>query len=168
MVFMKQLDLGTLSTLKTSPLTLGAPSRLTRGVWLLGVAACLVFMWSVALLLGWLQETPNGISFQRLPNLNETLLWLLPLLLANLSLGMALGGVRLHFDADALRLRSVWPSRGQYELPWTELSYARFWEEKTRSRETLYAARFVFNDNEVSCRLSNAKVWMTLKEQFSA
>ena len=165
---MKQLDLGTLSTLKTSPLTLGAPSRLTRGVWLLGVAACLIFIWSVALPIGWLLETPEGVSFGRLPNLNETLLWLLPLLLAGLSLGMALGGVRLRFDADALRLRSLWPSRGQHELAWTELSYARFWEERTRSRETLYAARFVFGNIEVSCRISNAKVWSTLKEQFSA
>lgn len=162
-----QLDLGTLSTLKMSPLTLGAPSRVTRGTWLLGVAACLLFIWSVALPIGWVKETATGLSFQRLPRLGETFLWLLPLLLAGLSLGMALGGVRLQFATDALKLRSIWPSRKHYSFPWTELSYARFWEEPTRSRETLYAAKFVFARTEVRCRLPNKKVWLALKEQFN-
>jgi len=165
---MENLDLGTLSTLRASPLTLGAPSRLTRGVWLLGTGACLVFLWSVAVPIGWLRETRAGIGFGRLPYVSETLLWLLPLLLAALSLGMALGGVRLNFGADALELRSVWPSRGQHSFPWRDLRYARFWEEQTRSRETLYAVRLVFDGSEVSCRLPNKKVWLSLKEKLGA
>lgn len=163
----KQLDLGTLSTLTASPLTLGAPSRVTRGVWLLGVGACLVFLWSIALPIGWLQETGTGIGFGRLPYLSETLLWLLPLLLATLSLGMALGGVRLTFGADTLELRSLWPSSTHQSFRWAKLRYARFWEEQSRNGETLYAIRLVFESAELSFRVPNKKVWLALKERLA-
>ncbi len=165
---MKSVDLGVLGTRSLSPLVLGAPSRLTRSVWLLGAAGCLVFLWSVASTIGWLVPGASGFGFGRAPTLLETVFWLPPLLLAGFSLGMALGGVSLSFGEPGLEVRSQWPSRGRRTHRWSGLRYARFWEEVTRSREQLYAMRFVFSEEEITLRVSNRAVWLGLRERFAA
>ena len=165
---MKSVDLGVLTTRSLSPLVLGAPSRATRSVWLLGAAGCLVFLWSVASTIGWL--VPGAYLFQlgRVPTLLETVFWLPPLVLAGLSLGMASGGVRVSFLDEGLELRSQWPSRTRETYAWGTLRYARFWEEATRSREQLCVVRFVFAEEDITLRISNEKVWLSLRERFSA
>ena len=165
---MKHFDLGILSTQRAAPLVLGAPSRVTRAVWLLGVVGCLIFLWSVATTLGWVVPSGVGLGVGRYPSLFETVFWLPAVLLAGLSLGMSLGGVKLLFTEEGLELRSLWPSKGQRHFRWTELSYARFWEEPSRSREQLFAVRFVFATSEVTCKVPNEKVWLALREQFTA
>ena len=162
------LDLGTLTLLRATPLTLGAPSRLTRGVWLLGVAGCLVFLWSVASTIGWLEPTLSGYRVARLPTLPETVFWLPPLILAGLALGMSLGGVRATFSGDRLQVRSLWPSRKQASYSWAAFRYARFWEERSRSREQLLVMRFVFEEADITLRVSNEQVWHQLRERFAA
>ena len=127
---MKSLDLGVLGVQRLSPLVLTAPSRLTRSVWLLGAAGCLVFLWSVASTIGWLMPGVNGFRLGRVPTLFETVFWLPPLVLAGLSLGMALGGVKLSFGEPGVELRSQWPSRSCRTYPWSTLHYARFWKKR--------------------------------------
>ena len=162
------LDLGTLTLLRATPLTLGAPSRLTRGVWLLGGAGCLVFLWSVASTIGWLEPAPTGYRVARLPTLLETVFWLPPLVLAGLALGMSLGGVRATFSEERLLVRSLWPSRNQNSYRWATFRYARFWEEQTRSRERLLVMRFVFEEADITLRVSDEHVWHRLRERFAA
>lgn len=168
MTGVKSLDLGVLTTRRLDPLVLGAPSRVTRVVWLMGAAGCLVFLWSVASSIGWLEPGASGFQLTRAPTLFEAVFWLPPLLLAGFSLGMALGGVKLSFREAGLDLRSQWPSRGRMVYSWSALRYARFWEEPTPSREQLYAMRFVFSEGEVTVRVSNRSVWLNLREQFTA
>ena len=137
-------------------------------MWLLGAAGCLVFLWSVASTFSWLEPGANGFRLGRAPTLFETVFWLPPLLLAGFSLGMALGGVKLSFGEPGLELRSQWPSRSCRTYSWSALRYARFWEEATRSREQLYALRFVFAEEEITLRISNHNVWSSLRERFTA
>lgn len=162
------MDLGVLTAQRLNPLVLGAPSHVTRAVWLLGAAGCLVFLWSVASTIGWLEPGASGFELARAPTLFEALFWLPPLLLASFSLGMALGGVKLSFQETGLDLRSQWPSRRRIVYSWSALRYARFWEEATPNREQLYAMRFVFGGGEVTARVSNKSVWLNLREQFTA
>ena len=162
------IDLGTLALLSNAPLTLGAPSRLTRGVWLLGVVGCLVFLWSVASTIGWLEPAASGYRVARLPTLFETVFWLPPLILIGLALGMSVGGVRVTFSQERLTVRSLWPSRSQDSYGWATFRYARFWEERTRSRERLLVMRFVFEDADITLRVSNERVWRQLRERFVA
>ena len=162
------MDLGTLTLLKRAPLTLGAPSRLTRGVWLLGVVGCLVFLWSVASTIGWLEPAASGYRVARLPTLLETLFWLPPVVLAGLALGMSLGGVRVTFSDERLQVRSLWPSRKQNSHRWATFRYARFWEERTRNRERLLVMRFVFEEADITLRISDEQVWHQLRERFAA
>lgn len=167
-VVMNSVDLGVLGIRNLAPLVLGAPSRATRSVWLVGAAGCLVFLWSVASTIGWLVPGASGFQLGRAPTLFETLFWLPPLLLAGFSLGMALGGVNLSFGDAGLDLRSQWPSRGRRTYRWSDLRYARFWEEATRSREQLYAVRFVFAEADITLRLADQSVWSSLRERFAA
>ena len=162
------LDLGTLALLRANPLTLGAPSRLTRGVWLLGVVGCLVFLWSVASTIGWLEPATTGYRVARLPTLFETVFWLPPLILMGLALGMSVGGVRVAFSEERLLVRSLWPSSKQDSYRWATFRYARFWEEQTRSRERLLVMRFVFEDADITLRVSNEQIWHQLRERFAA
>ena len=165
---MTRVDLGVLATLSLSPLVLGAPSRLTRVVWLAGGIGCLVFLWSVASTVGWLTPGPTGFGLGRAPTLFETVLWLPPLLLAGFALGMGLGGVRLSFFDEGLEVRSQWPSRARTAYPWSTLRYARFFEEATRSRERLFVMRFVFAEAEMTLRVADEHVWTSLRERFGA
>ena len=162
------MDLGTLTLLERAPLTLGAPSRVTRGVWLLGVAGCLVFLWSVASTIGWLEPALTGYRVARLPTLFETVFWLPPLILMGLALGMSVGGVRVAFSDEQLSVRSLWPTRSQDSYRWATFRYARFWEEQTRSRERLFVMRFVFEDADITLRVSDERVWHQLRERFAA
>ena len=159
-------DLGTLRVQGLAPLTLGAPSRWTRGVWLFSAGACLLFLVSVAVSLGWL-DTSAGLRFGRAPTLLETVFWLLPVVLTGFTLGMSLGGVRLIFEEEGLLCRSLWPASQRHVYLWSELRYARFWEEQTRSREQLYTTRLVFSDSEITFRLARPHIWQGLREQFS-
>lgn len=152
------LDLGVLRTRqRAGQTTFYAPGSLTRGVWFLGVAACGLYLHSVALSLGW---------FGRLPTFSETPFWLLPLLLAGLFAVLASGGVRLTVGEEALELTNFWPQRGRRALFWREMQGVRFFEEQTRSRETLYGLRFRFPEAEVTFRTADPAVWGALRERF--
>ena len=65
----------------------------------MGALMCGVYLYSVALSLGW---------FERLPTLSETPFWLLPGLLGGLFGALALGGVRLTVGAVGLELQNFW------------------------------------------------------------
>ncbi len=153
------LDLGILRVRQTAagPVTFYAPGPLTRGVWLLGVLACGVYLYSVALSLGW---------FGRFPLLSETPFWLLPLLLGGLFAVLASGGVRLSIGAAGLELRGFWPQRSRRVLLWCELQGVCFFEESTRSREKLYGVRFRFPEAEVTFRMADPAAWGLLQERF--
>ena len=156
------LDLGVLRARRQvsqtpARFTFYAPGSLTRGVWLLGALMCGVYLYSVALSLGW---------FGRLPTLSETPFWLLPGLLGGLFGALALGGVRLTVGAVGLELQNFWPQRSRRVLLWNDLQGVRFFEEETRSREQLYGVRFRFPGAEVTFRTANPAVWAALRERF--
>ena len=169
-------DLGTLSVklrarqsdsdqLHFDIIILSAPSRVTRGVWLFGAAGCLVFLYSAALTLGWFTPLPD-LSFNRLPALPETFFWLLPLILCAFSLSLAVGGTRVTLFQEGLELSGFWPNRVRHVYPWSDLIFTRFWDEQTRSRETLYGVRFRFKEANLTLFVGNKKVWEGLKERF--
>ena len=162
-------DLGTLRRTcggEASELVLVAPSWFTRAVWLLGGAGCLVFLWSVALSLGWLEADIRRVTPLRAPLVAEVFFWLLPLLLSLLCFAMAAGGVRVTLRDEGLELRGLWPSRERSVYVWSKLRHARFWEERTRSRERLLVVRFSFEETEVVFRLADEGVWEGLRERF--
>ena len=152
------LDLGVLRVRRTTPQpTFYAPGSLTRGVWLAGMLACGVYLYSVALSLGW---------FGRAPTLSETPFWLLPGLLGGLFGMLASGGVRLTLKEAGLELHTFWPQRSRRVFLWRDLQGVRFFEEETRSREQLYGVRFRFPAAEVTFRTADAAVWAALRERF--
>ena len=165
-------DLGTLSVkLRTDGsdsahdiIILSAPSRATRAVWLFGAAGCLVFLYSAALTLGWFTPSPNLSG--RLPTLPETFFWLLPLVLCAFSLSLAVGGTRVILSHEGLELSGFWPNRVKHVYTWSDLLLVRFWDEQTRSRETLYGVRFRFKGANLTLFVGNKKVWEGLKERF--
>ena len=164
-------DLGTLGV-KVRPnrphadiVVLAAPSRATRAVWILGAGGCLLFLYSAALTLGWITPLPD-LSFARLPTLPETFFWLLPLILCAFSLTLALGGTRVTLFEERLELSGFWPNRAEHVYPWSDLLLVRFWDEQTRSRETLYGVRFRFKEANLTLFVGNKKVWEGLKERF--
>ena len=164
-------DLGTLRRARkgvASELVLVAPSWLTRAVWLFCGAGCLVFLWSVALSLGWLEADAARVILLRAPLIAEGFFWLLPLLLSLLCFAMAAGGVRVTLFDEGLELRGLWPSRERSVYPWSRLRHARFWEERTRSRERLLVVRFSFEGAEVMFRVADEGVWEGLRERFRA
>ncbi len=156
--FEYELDLGVLRTRQTAGQTVFyAPGSLTRGVWLLGVAACGLYLYSVALSLGW---------FGRFPTLSETPFWLLPLLLGGLFAVLAVGGVRVTVGKEGLELTHFWPQRSCRTLFWGELQGVRFFDEETKSREKLYGMRFRFPEAEVTLRTADPAAWGALRERF--
>ena len=160
-------DLGTLRRVKGAGETvLAAPGLLTRAVWLLGGLGCFVFLWSVALSLGWLEVVDARVTSFRVPPLAELFFWLLPILLATLCFAMAAGGVRVALSNEELELRGLWPSRERAAYPWERLRHARFWEEETRSRERLFVSRFSFEGAEVVFRTADERLWRGLRERF--
>ncbi len=160
-------DLGTLRRVSgPEEVVLAAPSWATRAVWLFGGAGSLVFLWSVALSLGWLEVTTARVTLVRAPPTAELFFWLLPLLLSLLCFAMAAGGVRVALSDKGLELRGLWPSRERAAYPWERLRHARFWEERTRSRERLFVARFAFEGAEVVFRIADERVWRSLRGRF--
>ncbi len=163
-------DLGTLSAKRrpgksgSAEVTLRAPSRATRSVWTLGALGCLLFLYSVALTLGWFTPSPN-LSL-RWPTLPETPFWLLPLILCAFSLTLAVGGTRVTLLEEGLELSGFWPNRTRHLYLWSNLIFVRFWSEQTRSRETLYGVRFRFKEANLTLFVGNKKVWEGLKERF--
>ena len=164
-------DLGTLRRTRekvASEVVLVAPSWFTRAVWLFGGSGCLVFLWSVALSLGWLEASAARVTPLRAPLVAELFFWLLPLLLSLLCFAMAAGGVRVTLFDEGLELRGLWPSRERSVYVWSKLRHARFWEETTRSRERLFVSRFSFEGAEVVFRTADEGVWEGLRERFRA
>jgi len=163
-----EYDLGTLRV-RTTPLGLQlyAPSGLTRSVWLGGVAGCVVYLYSIAVSLGWLELTPWHVTLLRPPALSETPFWLLPLLLGGVSLTLAVGGTQLTLTETGLELRGGWPQPVRHVFPWHELLLTRFWDERTRSREVLYGVRFRFRGATLTVRVANKRAWEVLRERFS-
>ena len=156
-------DLGVMRARRSPVVQFHAPSALTRGVWLLGAFACVVYLYSVAVSLGWF-----GFSwFGRWPTLSETPFWSLPLLLGGVSLLLASGGARLSLTEAGLELRSFWPQRSVALYGWDDLRYARFFEERTRSREQLYGVSFSFVTGKVTVRFTEPELWEALQERFS-
>lgn len=161
------LDLGTLAFRRRGSdlpgtAVFAAPSPWTRAVWLAGALGCLVFVWSVALPLGWLERVgpgPLGLRFGRLPTLFESVFWLLPLLLAALAVALSLGGVRLVIDRERVRV-------GGRALELERLLKVRLWEERSRSRELLYGVAFVFAATEVVWRTADRAAWGALRDRF--
>lgn len=152
-------DLGVLrQRRRAGTLTFYAPGLLTRAVWLAGVVACGVYLYSVALALAW---------SVRPPRLSETPFWSLPLLLGGLFGLLASGGVRLSLGTSGLELQHFWPQRSRLTLVWTDLRGVYFFEERTRSREQLYGMRFRFPTIEVTFRTVDAAVWQELKTWFA-
>jgi len=139
-----------------------APGTLTRGVWLLGTLGCLVYLYSVAVSFNWFG--PGW--FERWPTPSETPFWLLPLLLAGVSLLLAAGGARLTVWEAGLELRGFWPQRSRSFFAWSELRATRFFEERTRSREQLYVICFSFVSAEVTVRFAEPEPWRELSARF--
>ncbi len=168
------IDLGTLACRRRASalparVHFAAPSVWTRGVWLAGALACLVFVASVAVPLGWLVPAPDGagLAFGRWPRPLESIFWLLPLVLGALSLALGLGGVRLQIDDDELRLGSgAIRSAGERAIDLETLLVARSWEERSRSREKLYGTRLVFAATEVVWRTADRAAWEALRDRF--
>lgn len=160
------LELGTMRA-KHTPLgwVLYAPSLWTRGVWLLGAAGCLLYLYSVVVSLGWV-GTDAGRWVGRWPSLSETPFWLLPLLLGALSLLLSLGSTRLALTDTGLELVGLWPGRSRREFDWSELILTRFWDEQTRSRERLYGMRLRFQGANITVYLGDKNVWEALRKRF--
>jgi hypothetical protein len=160
-----ELDLGVLKTKRhNSTLMFFAPSALVRGVWLLGAAGCLLFLWSIVVSLGWLELQNGRLTGGRLPYFGETLFWLLPLILAFVFVMLSRGGVHLSLTDNALTLRVK--NKDDVRLELTSLHYARFYEETTDSGETLYGCRFLFHNGSVQFFIANKRVWQILRERF--
>ena len=163
-------DLGTLGVRQRSgagsdTVILCAPSRVTRAVWLLGAAGCLLFLYSAALTLGWFTPPPD-FSLVRWPTLPETFFWLLPLILCAFSLTLAVGGTRVTIHEEGLGLSGFWPDYREHLYPWSTVVFVRFWDEQTRSRETLYGVRFRFREANLTLFVGDKAVWEELKERF--
>jgi hypothetical protein len=153
-----ELDLGVMRARRSRErLQFYAPSTLTRGVWLLGTGGCALYLYSVALSLGW---------FWRWPTPLETPFWALPLLLGGVSSVLASGGSQLTLGPDGLELRGFWPQRSRRVFGWEALHTARFFEEETRGRERLYGVRFVFASVRITFRTSEPEVWKALQGRF--
>lgn len=158
----EQHDLGVMRGRRSPLVQFHAPSALTRGVWLLGALGCAVYLYSVAVSLGWFG--PGW--FRRWPTLSETPFWSLPLLLGAVSLLLATGGAQLTLAEAGLELRSFWPARSAVLYPWDDLVYTRFFEEQTRSRERLYGVSFSFATDKVTVRFAEPELWEALRERF--
>lgn len=159
----RDLDLGVMRSRRVPVPEFYAPGTLTRGVWLLGALGCLVYLYSVAVSFGWF----GSGWFERWPTLSETPFWLLPLLLAGVSLLLAAGGARLTVREAGLELRGFWPRRSRSFFSWSELRATRFFEERTRSREQLYGVCFSFVSAEVTVRFAESELWRALRARFA-
>ncbi|MEM7739027.1 MAG: hypothetical protein AAF267_24980 [Deinococcota bacterium] len=160
-----ELDLGVLKTKRQGEtLMFFAPSALVRGVWLLGAAGCLLFLWSIVVSLGWLELQDGRLTGGRLPYFGETLFWLLPLILAFVLVMLSRGGVHLSLTEAALTLRGK--NKDDVRLELESLHYARFYEETTDSGETLYGCRFLFQAGSIQFFIANKRVWQNLRERF--
>ncbi|MEM6430073.1 MAG: hypothetical protein AAF708_12600 [Deinococcota bacterium] len=160
-----ELDLGVLKTKRhNSMLMFFAPSALVRGVWLLGAAGCVLFLWSIVVSLGWLELQNGRLIGSRFPSLGETFFWLLPLVLAFVFVMLSRGGVHLSLSDSALTLRGK--NKDDVRLELESLHYARFYEETTDSGETLYGCRFLFQAGSIQFFIANKRIWQSLRERF--
>ena len=146
-------------------LTLSAPGPLTRVVWGVCFVGCLVFLWALALSMGWVMVGSAGVMWVRLPVMTEWLFGLLPLVLAVFSFLLMFGGVTLVFQEECLLMKGIWPRDSREVLAWSAFRYARFWQE-THHHEPLFAMRFVFAHADVTCRVANEQVWLVLQQRF--